>query len=321
MKNPEFDILVPRTEFINLQTDFGFKRIFGSEERKSILIRFLNALFEGESVIEDVIFKDKEQLLPVEDRKRIVYDVYCVSTVDGRNNHFILEMQNCYDRMIADRTMYYVSTAVALQGERNVGWIYSLENVFSITFMSDSLANMSPRLVRRVMLMDVDTHEIFSSRLRMLFISLNRMDKDWDECGNELEKYIYLIKNMDKMDRNSKAYLSGEFDELFKASERMVMEPAEAVAYSDSYLRMRNFRHNLELVREESLEKGFERGMEIGREEGRKEGQEEGRKEGREEGQRDERISITGRMLRHGADIGMICSVTGLSKEEVESLG
>ncbi len=52
------------------------------------------------------------------------------------------------------------------------------------------------------------------------------------------------------MDESSKAYKSGEFEDLFDASERIVMEPAEALAYSDSYLRMKTFRHNLDLVRD-----------------------------------------------------------------------
>ncbi len=61
MKNLTLDIHIPKTEFINLQTDFGFKRIFGSEKRKSILIRFLNALFEGEFIIEDVITRVRDK--------------------------------------------------------------------------------------------------------------------------------------------------------------------------------------------------------------------------------------------------------------------
>ena len=191
MKNLTLDIHIPKTEFINLQTDFGFKRIFGSEKRKSILIRFLNALFEGEFIIEDAIYKDKEQLLPIDDRKRIVYDVFCESTIDGR-------------------------------------------------------------------------------------------------------------KHLEMMDKNSKAYKSGEFDDLFEASERVVMEPAEAIAYVESYLRMKNFRHNLELVRAESIEKGFEKG--------------------RKEGMHEEKLAVAQKMLELGSEIDLICNVTGLTKEEIEAM-
>ncbi len=86
------------------------------------------------------------------------------------------------------------------------------------------------------------------------------------------------------------------------------MKPAEAIAYSDSYLRMKNFRHNLELARTENFEKGYDKGIE------------KGIRQGIEKGQRDERFAIAGNMLRHNVSIEMICSVTGLSKEEVNSI-
>ena len=48
--------------YINPFTDWGFKRLFGQEFSKDLLINFLNDLFEGEFQIKDVTFKDKEQL-------------------------------------------------------------------------------------------------------------------------------------------------------------------------------------------------------------------------------------------------------------------
>lgn len=49
-------------KYINPFTDAGFKRIFGQEEHKGLLIAFLNRLFEGQMVITDVQYMDKEAL-------------------------------------------------------------------------------------------------------------------------------------------------------------------------------------------------------------------------------------------------------------------
>lgn len=46
--------------FFNPRTDYGFKLLFGQEESKEFLLHFLNALFEGEYVITDVTYRDKE---------------------------------------------------------------------------------------------------------------------------------------------------------------------------------------------------------------------------------------------------------------------
>ena len=94
------------------------------------------------------------------------------------------------------------------------------------------------------------------------------------------------------MDKKSKPYTGGEFDDLFEASSRTVMEPSEAIAYSDSYLRMQNFKHNLELIREESI------------------------KQGREE----EKAANARKMLEFGATVEWVSKVTGLTESEVLSL-
>lgn len=101
---------------------------------------------------------------------------------------------------------------------------------------------------------------------------------------------------METMDESSNAYKSGEFEDLFDASERIVMEPAEALAYSDSYLRMKTFRHNLDLVRDESLQAGRAEGLQAGK------------------------LAVAKKMLELKTDIDMVCKVTGLSIDEINAL-
>ncbi|MBD5262606.1 MAG: hypothetical protein HDS39_00845 [Bacteroides sp.] len=73
-----------QTEYINIQTDFGFKHVFGNIDNKTALVRFLNALFEGRLTVTDVVYHDKEILPSEENGKRIVYDVYCEAARSSR---------------------------------------------------------------------------------------------------------------------------------------------------------------------------------------------------------------------------------------------
>ena len=73
--------------YINPFTDWGFKRLFGQEFSKDLLINFLNDLFEGEFRIKDVTFKDKEQLGDSNDLRGCIFDIYCVTDDD---KHFIV---------------------------------------------------------------------------------------------------------------------------------------------------------------------------------------------------------------------------------------
>ena len=77
--------------FINPFTDMGFKRIFGQEVNKNLLIDFLNDLLEGEKRIIDITFLDKEQLGTTADDRSCIYDIYCENENGER---FIVEIQN-----------------------------------------------------------------------------------------------------------------------------------------------------------------------------------------------------------------------------------
>jgi len=92
-----------REKFINPYTDFGFKKLFGTEMNKDLLISFLNALFNNsEREIEDVQYLNGENLGDGYGDRRSVFDVYC-QTKDG--SRFIVEMQNAgYTRQVRRNT-------------------------------------------------------------------------------------------------------------------------------------------------------------------------------------------------------------------------
>lgn len=78
------------SKYINPFCDVGFKRIFGQEYSKPLLISFLNNLLEGEKQITGLTFLDKEQPGVNDEDRSLVYDIYC-DTADGEK--IIVEMQ------------------------------------------------------------------------------------------------------------------------------------------------------------------------------------------------------------------------------------
>ncbi|MDE5642655.1 MAG: Rpn family recombination-promoting nuclease/putative transposase [Muribaculaceae bacterium] len=122
------------TTFIDLRTDFGFKRLFGSASRSHLLIRFINALFEGRMVVTEVTFHDKEMLPPDPAGKRTVYDVYCTTET---GSHFILEMQMSDSANFPKRVLFYTSAAVVAQGQK--GYDYALNPIYTVIFTNFNL--------------------------------------------------------------------------------------------------------------------------------------------------------------------------------------
>ncbi len=302
------------TTFLNLQTDYGFKLLFGTPENKHILIRFLNALLGDWLRVDDVVYHNKEVLPESKLGKRIVYDVYCTSVikdslmaVGGSRNesdamagcvetqhHFIVEMQNVYAPPFEERMVYYASKAISGQGK--AGWNYDLDPVIAIAVINFDLGKMSGRLVHDVMLTDRSTGEILTEKLHMFFVSLKQLPKEWSECRTELEQMVFLIKNIQDMKTDSLAYIEGRFAEVFEAARSSHLNESDSIAYSQSLGKLRE------------TQAGFRYAASQARAEGRVEGRVEG-------------VEIVARnLLNQGMDPGFVEKVTGLSKDHISSL-
>ena len=120
-------------KFINPFMDVGFKRIFGQEVNKDLLIDFLNSLLEGEKRVRDIRFLDKELLPEYAAGRGVIYDEYCV---DESGEEFIVEMQNREQVNFRERALYYLSRAMARQGERGVDWRFDLKAVYGVFFIN-----------------------------------------------------------------------------------------------------------------------------------------------------------------------------------------
>ncbi len=281
------------TTFINLQTDFGFKKIFGTPENKQILIRFLNALL-GESLpITDVVYHDKEMLPSNEDGKRIIYDIYCTS--QDEKHHFILEMQNIYEPPFEDRVLYYTAKAIAGQGKK--GWRYKLRPVISIVVTDFNLRRMKEALIHDMQVADLSTGDVLTDNMRIMLLSLKQIEnKSWDQCKSEIERLMYLIKNMDKLDKNSEIYKSKEYKEIFDAAETGNMVQEEMVAYSQSLQKLQDIQSGIDYARQESYNDGLIKG--------------------RKEGLRESAV----KMIKAGLEIDFIHQMTSLPIEEIRNL-
>ena len=101
-------------KFINPFTDVGFKKIFGQEVSKDLLIDFLNDLLVGERSIKDITFLDKELLPEYMGDRGVIYDIYCTTEA---GEHIIVEMQNRFHSSFLDRTLFYMCRAIGRQVE------------------------------------------------------------------------------------------------------------------------------------------------------------------------------------------------------------
>lgn len=296
-------------KFINPFTDVGFKRIFGQEFSKPLLLDFLNSLLEGEKHIVNLTFLDKEQPALYDEDRSLIYDIYC-ETDEGE--HIIVEMQNKSQPYFKSRSIYYISESIARQGERGSSWNYAIDSVYLIAFLNFIPLDFKQQFRTDVVLAEKNTVDQFSDKLRMIYLQLPLFKKEADECENQVERWIYLLKNMETLSRLPWAAQSAVFKKLESIADVGAMSRDERLKYDEALRKYRDTISVFEGVRMDGLMEG--------RMEGRKEGLMEGRMEGLMEGQRSEKMENARKMKIYGLALDMIAEITGLSIEEVRGL-
>ena len=297
--------------FINPFTDWGFKRLFGREASKDLLVSFLNDLFEGEFHVKDVTFKDKEQLADAKDLRGCIYDVYC-ETDDGK--HFIVEMQNRWTANFVNRTLCYACKAITSQREKEktktAASLYELVPVYVISFM-----NFPPEVddeVRQfktdVMLRERSSGAAFTDKLRFIYLNLTFFNKEAGECETDFEKWIYVLKNMETLERIPFETQKKIFKRLEDIMDVHHLKKEDMEKYEELQRAVDNY--NLGMY--SAWLKGNRKGMLKGMEKGRREGMEKGELKGK--------IETARNLLSMGMGFEQVMQATGLPPEQMSQL-
>ena len=295
--------------YINPFTDIGFKMLFGQELSKPLLIDFLNNLLKGEREIHDITFLDKEQTAEFEDARSLIYDILC-KTSDGEK--IIVEMQNRGQSFFKKRSIYYVSEAISRQGIRGTEWKYDIHAVYFVAFLNFRLDDIGKEFRTDVALCDLKSKEQFSGDIRMIYLQLPYFGKKEVECENDFERWIYVLKHMEALNKLPWAAKSPIFKKVSEISDISALSREERLKY-DAAIKI--YRDNL-CVYEDAVESGFKKGMAEGMAEGMAKGMAEGIAEGKEEG-----ITMVAHNLKSmGMSLAAIEKATGLSPEVIEKL-
>lgn len=248
-------------KFINPFTDVGFKRIFGQEINKDLLIDFLNALLDGERRVKDIKFLNKELLPIFENDRGLIYDIYCT---DENDEQFIVEMQNKEHVNFRERAVYYLSQAISRQGEKGVDWKFDLKAVYGVFFLNFRMTDLPHKLRTDIVLADRDTHEQFSDKMRYIFIELPMFAKEEDECETDFERWIYVLKNMETLQRLPFKARKAVFEKLEQIVDIAGMSKEDRMKYDES---IKVYRDQLAVMEYERLQgeaKGEAKGIAIG---------------------------------------------------------
>ena len=184
----------------------------------------------------------------------------------------------------------------------------------------------------RYRLMEATSKKLMTDKLEFVFVEVEKFDKSEDELETDLDKWLYLLKNMSNLLKRPERLRDRIFTKLFDVAELAQLDDNDRIKYIKAMNTERDTYNQIEYARESGREEGREEGHKVGKEEGlkegRKEGKEEGRKEGKEEGIKEGReegakrnsCDIAKRMLEKGIDVETISELTGLTEKEISEL-
>ena len=284
-----------QTRFINPFTDFGFKKLFGTEFNKDLLIDFLNQVLGDREQIHDLTYLNSENQGRTQEDRKSIFDLYCENE---RGEKFIIEVQNVYQEFFKDRSIFYSTFPIQEQAIKGEHWNYDLKVVYTVGILNFSFPDQSDqnRYVREVQLMDTATREIFYDKLTFIYLEVDRFNKAEKELETHFDKWLYVLKHLYRLEDIPEKLRDRIFVKLFNQAEVANLTQEEMRAYDES---QKVYWDNYAVL--ESTKKIAAQ-------------------EGREEGREEKGLAVARAMKEDGHPVAMIIKYTGLSKEQVEAL-
>jgi predicted transposase/invertase (TIGR01784 family) len=248
--------------YISLLTDFGFKRIFGTEPNKRLLLDFLNTILPAHHHIQDLSFKNTEHLGSTQIDRKAIFDIYCQAQNGER---FIVEIQKAKQNFFKDRSIYYATFPIqeqALKGE----WDYELSAVYTVgvlDFIFDD--HKTDDTFLHVVELKNQRCEVFYKKLKFIYIELPKFTKSLDQLENHFDKWMFLLRHLAELTDRPQPLQEGIFPELFAAAEIANFSPTEQETYQNSLKYYRDMNNVVDTARQEGEKEGIQKGIDLER--------------------------------------------------------
>jgi predicted transposase/invertase (TIGR01784 family) len=278
-----------KAKYVNPFTDFGFKKIFGEEASKPLLIDFLNALLPEQAPIKSLYFKNTEQLGLKETDRRAVYDIYCENEYGEK---FIVELQKAKQNYFKERTIYYSTFPIREQAEKGE-WNYNLKAVYCIGVLDftfdDYDSDAEKREVVHIIKLKNQDGKTFYNKLAYIYLEMPNFKKNEAELTSRLDKWLFFIKNLEDFEQIPLVF-DGEiiFDQAFAKAELARFNQFEMESYESSLKVYRDLKGVIDTARME--------------------------------GETKRNLEVAKALRLNGVAMDIITKVTGLSEDEINNL-
>ena len=280
-------------KYIDPLTDFGFKKIFGSDPNKDLLIAFLNEVFRGRKHIADLVYNKNEHHGDLKDEGGAMFDLLCTG---DNGEQFLIEVQRARQDRFKERALFYTSRLITDQAPKGkrAAWGYNIAEVYFVALLEDFTLTGNPadKYLHDICLCNRDTGEIFYDKLGYTYIELRKFVKTEAELETDLDRWLHVLKNMKRFEKIPAYLRKPIFEKLFSIAEYTNLTKEEKTMYDNSMKYNWDNKHVVDTAREE----------------------------GKQEGEHKKALDIAGKLKKEGLSVEFIMETTGLAKEEIEKL-
>ena len=293
-------------KFADPKNDLAFKKIFGNENKKEILISFLNSVldFKDEKAIADVSLDNPYQLPNIKELKETILDI---KATNKNGDKFIVEMQKKDLSDFDKRSLYYTSKAYVSQIEKGED-IKNLKRVYYIAILNFNIFDNTNYISRHLIINQETTTQDLKD-FEFTFIELKKFNLELCDLKTIIEKWIYFIINASNLEFIPKEYEDiKEFQIAFETAKQYNWSKKELEYYDSVDLKRADDKNAIETARMKGLRHGIEQGIKQGIEQGIKQGIEQ------------EKIEIIKNSISQGLDNKTISMITKVDEDFIESL-
>jgi len=274
---------------INPKIDIAFKKLFGSDDNKDLLISLINSVLPATEQIKSIVLENPYNLANYLSDKMSILDI---KATDEAGTVYDIEMQIGQQGYFGQRALYYWGKSYTTQLEKS-GEYATLKKTIIISILDFKYFNDSEKYHRAMMIKDRDSNEIYSQIdfLEMHFIELPKFHKDITSLQTALDRWITFLTKAYEFEKGKIPKELEKFPEIKKA-----IEVLDTIYFNDKERKIYDAEQKELLDENEKMRTAEEKGKIEGK------------------------IETAKNLLKLNISIEKIVIATGLSKEEIEEL-
>lgn len=237
-------------KYVDPKNDVAFRKIFGDEKKKDILISFLNNILgfaDTQKEIVDITIRNPYQVPKLKGLKESILDI---KAVDKRDIHYIIEMQLFHTAAFEKRVLYYVSKAYYQQLDKSENYP-KLNQVIFLGFLDFVLFKDTDDYTTRHLILEENTNGHYFKDFELNFVELPKFNVPLEQLKDVREKWIYFIKNAADMTMVPKELKEpSALKKAFEVANRMGWSKDELDAYDYRGIAIQDERGRVESAHE-----------------------------------------------------------------------